>query len=67
MPLSMQLILKVILVVSSNDDIIYLQHHTTKLCGQQQLLALADERINNKMLAHICWMVSLWQELEFME
>lgn len=47
------LLLEVVLFVSSNDDVVYLQHHATQLRGQQQLLAFPNERINNEMLSHI--------------
>jgi hypothetical protein len=67
MQLSMQVFLEVIFVVSSNDDVVYLQHHPTKLRGQQQLLALADEWINYEMLSHICLIVSGSQKLEFLD
>lgn len=32
----------------------YLEYHTAQLCSEQQLLSLRDQRINDKMLLHIC-------------
>jgi hypothetical protein len=61
------LLLEVVLVISGNDDIVYLQDHATQLRGQQQLLAFSDERINNEMLSHVCLMVNVCQRLEVLE
>ena len=46
--------LEVVLVVPCNDDVVYFQHHSTQLRGQQQLLAFTNQRVNDKMLSHIC-------------
>lgn len=33
---------------------IYLENHPAKLCGQQKLLAFPYQRIDNKVVSHIC-------------
>lgn len=39
----------------------YLEHHATKLCREQDLLSFADERVNDKVLPHICnHMLLVW-------
>lgn len=32
---------------------IYLENHAAKLGSEQELLALANERVNSKVLAHV--------------
>ena len=54
MPNLLCLSLEVVLIVPCNDDIVDFQHHSTQLRGQQQLLAFTDQRVNDKMLSHIC-------------
>ena len=39
--------------LGSGDDT-YFQHHAAQLRGKQQLLSLRDQRVDNKVLAHIC-------------
>ena len=46
--------LEFVLIRPSYDDIVDLQHHPAQLCGQQELLAFADQRVYHEMLAHIC-------------
>jgi hypothetical protein len=56
--------LEVVLVVPCNDDIVYFQHHSTQLRGQQQLLAFTDQRVNDKMFSHICLELAIATALE---
>lgn len=46
--------LKVVIVAASNDDIVDLEDHSTKLGSKQELLALRDERVDDEVLFHIC-------------
>lgn len=50
--------LELVLVASGNDDIVDLEHHATKLCGQEKLLSLGDEGVDDKVLSHVCNKVS---------
>lgn len=55
--------LEVVLVTSGNDDVVDLQHHAAKLCGQEELLSLGDQGINDKVFSHVCVQVSnYWTE-----
>jgi hypothetical protein len=56
--------LEVVLVIPCNDDIVYFQHHSTQLRGQQQLLAFTNQRVNDKMLSHICLKLVIAAALE---
>lgn len=45
--------LEIIVVTSSDDDIVHLQYHAAKLGREEQLLSLANKRIDHEVLPHI--------------
>lgn len=47
------LYLKVVLAAACDDDVVYLEHHPAKLCCEEELLALANEGVDDKVLAHV--------------
>ena len=50
--------LEVVLVASSNDDVVDLEYHAAKLCGQEKLLSLGDQGVDNEVFPHVCVHVS---------
>lgn len=50
--------LEVVLVASGDDDVVDLEDHTAELCGQQKLLSLGDQGVDNEVFSHVCEQVS---------
>lgn len=50
--------LEVVLIASGNDDVVDLEHHAAELCGQEKLLSLGDQGVNDEVFSHVCVHVS---------
>jgi hypothetical protein len=46
--------LELALVAAGDDDIVDLEHHPAQLGGEQELLALGDERVDDEGGFHVC-------------
>jgi len=46
--------LELALVGASDNNVVDLEHHTAKLGGEQELLALGDERVDDEGGLHVC-------------
>jgi hypothetical protein len=46
--------LELAFVAAGDDDVVDLEHHAAQLGGEQELLALGDERVDDKGGLHVC-------------
>lgn len=45
--------LVVLVVAAGDDDVVYFQHHAAELGGEEELLALGDEGVDDEVVAHV--------------
>lgn len=46
--------LEFVLVAAGHNDVVDLEDHAAQLGGEQELLALGDERVDDEVLLHVC-------------
>lgn len=45
--------LKVVVIRASDNHIVDFEHHAAELCGEQELLTLGDQRIDDEVFLHV--------------